>query len=274
MEIVFTKSFWELDLAAENDPIGAFVRRVAADGFDGTEMFLPLLTESPARVAALHSEHGLLAPIIDIVTDGASPAEHRESFDREIARAAAFGPRLINSHTGRDIFTFAENVSLFRHAVRRSEELGIPVVHETHRFRPTYSAPETRRYLEEVPELMLNADLSHWMVVHESDLADQQVTMNLVLERSRHIHARVGFEEGPQVADPREPEWAGHVARHIELWQGIADACRRSGLDRVSVTPEFGPPPYAPTAPGTGEAMRDVWTINVFMKDLLRAKLT
>jgi sugar phosphate isomerase/epimerase len=273
MEIAFTKSFWEMDLAAEDDPIRAFVSRVAADGFDGTEMFLPLLTEEPERVEWLHSEYGLLSPIIDIITEGETPEEHRDSFDRALARAMEFAPRLVNSHTGRDIFTFAENVSLFRHATRRSDEAGVPVVHETHRFRPTYSAPETRRYLEEVPELMLNADLSHWMVVHESDLVDQQETIDLVLERSRHIHARVGFEEGPQVNDPREPEWAAHVARHIELWQGIADVCRRAGVERLSVTPEFGPPPYAPTAPGTGQAMRDVWEINVFMKDLLRAEL-
>ena len=273
MEIVFTKSFWEMDLAVQDDPIRAFVSRVAADGFDGTEMFLPLLTERPEKVAELLSEHGLLPPIIDIITDGATPAEHRDSFDRALAEAMEFAPRLINSHTGRDIFTFSENLSLFRHAIRRSDEVGVPVVHETHRFRPTYSAPETRRYLEELPELMLNADLSHWMVVHESDLTDQEPTIALVLERSRHIHARVGFEEGPQVNDPREPEWAGHVSRHIELWQGIADACRRSGQERLSVTPEFGPPPYAPTTPGTGEAMRDVWAINVFMKDLLRVEL-
>ncbi len=272
MEIVFTKSFWEMDLAAD-DPMRAFLSRVAADGFDGAEMFQPLLTEHPQHVRELEAEYGLLPPIIDIITEGASPEEHRGSFDRALAEALKYDPRLVNSHTGRDIFPFAENVDLFRHAIQRSKEVGVPVVHETHRFRPTYSAPETRRYLEELPELMLNADLSHWMVVHESDLTDQSETVDLALERSRHIHARVGFEEGPQVNDPRGSEWAGHVARHIELWQRVVDACCRAGVERLSITPEFGPPPYAPTTPGTNEAVSDVWAINVFMKDLLRVEL-
>lgn len=272
MEIFYTKSFWEMDLTSHPDPVQAFVARVSSDGFDGTEMFLPLIEEETSTVLELHGEYGLRAPIIDIITSGETPAEHLRSFDKMIRRAVEFRPPLINSHTGRDIFSFADNIALFEHAIAVSDEIGIPIVHETHRFRPTYSATETRRYLEELPGLLLNADLSHWMVVHESDLSDQPETVDRALRRSRHIHARVGFEEGPQIGDPRDPAWSQHVERHIDLWQRIVAHCREAGVPNLSITPEFGPPPYAPVD-AHGAPTADVWQSNVYMKDLLKKRL-
>lgn len=273
MEILFTKSFWELDLTAERDPIGTFTALVAAGGFEGTEMFLPLLLDDPARVIGLHEEHGLTHRIIDIITVGDTPEDHQASFDAAVERALTYRPALINSHTGRDVFPFEANVRLFAHAIEVGSAVGVEIVHETHRTRPTYSAIETRRYLEALPGLRLNADLSHWMVVHESDLTDQEHNVAPALERSRHIHARVGFEEGPQVNDPRAPEWSGHLDRHVELWQRIVDHNRAVGTAVLAITPEFGPPPYAQTLPGSNVPVIDVWEVNVFMKDFLRARL-
>ena len=270
MDIAFTKSFWEMDFTGLADPMATFVARVADDGFDGTELFLPLIPGPPDRVLGLHREHGLRGPIIDIITEGDTPADHLASFDSSLTVALEYEPELINSHTGRDIFSFADNVALYRHAIERSREVGVRIIHETHRLRPTYSAIETRRYLEELPDLLLNADLSHWMVVHESDLSDQDATVDVAIGRSRHIHARVGFEEGPQVNDPRGPEWAGHVARHVELWRRIVETCRSAGESVLAITPEFGPHPYAPSHPGTTTPVADIWEINVYMKDMLR----
>ena len=274
MEIIYTKSFWEMDMTGVADPMDAFVARVAADGFDGTEMFLPLVTDSPQRVLELHERYGLDHRIADIITEGDSPADHRASFDTAFDRALTHKPDLINSHTGRDVFSFQDNVALFRHAGARAAAAGVALVHETHRFRPTYSAIDTARYLEAIPELLLNADLSHWMVVHESDLTDQDENVETALQRSRHIHARVGFEEGPQVNDPRAAEWSAHVDRHVELWQRIVDHCRVAAVATLAITPEFGPVPYVPTLPHTQAPVVDVWEVNVFMKDMLRERLT
>jgi len=271
MRILFTKSFWELDLIG--DWMATFVARVAADGFDGTEMFLPLIADEPRRVLGLHEEYGLIRPVIDIVTEGITPDEHLASFDSAVRKAVEFEPRLINSHTGRDIFPFVENVRLFQHGVAVSEDIGVPIVHETHRFRPTYSAIETKRYLDAVAEMQLTADLSHWMVVHESDLSDQPGNVEAALKRSRHIHARVGFEEGPQVDDPRDDHWSTQVSRHLGLWQRILDYCRADAVEAISITPEFGPPPYAMTLPGSRDPIADIWEINVYMKDLVNRSL-
>ena len=70
-----------------------------------------------------------------------------------------------------------------------------------------FAASLTRQYMEKIPELKLTFDVSHWCNVHESMLADQQETMNMALQRVEHIHARIGHPEGPQVNDPRAPEW-------------------------------------------------------------------
>ena len=154
-----------------------------------------------------------------------------------------------------------------------SQSSGICILIETHRARPTYSAIETRKYLEDIPEFRLTADFSHWMVVHESDLADQQTNVRLAVARADYIHARVGYAEGPQIPDPRAPEWRGAVATHLELWQQIIDQHKTDDKESLYITPEFGPPAYMHTVPFTNQPVGDVWEQNVYMKDLLAGKL-
>jgi sugar phosphate isomerase/epimerase len=271
MELLFAKSFWEVD-AALPFRFDDLLAMVAEAGFDATELFLPFFEGGPKRTITQHSKHGL-GLIGAIATVGDTPEEHRASLETQVARAVRFEPLLINSHTGRDIFSFDDNLRIFERALELSERYGVGIVHETHRTRPTYSAIDTVRYLEALPELRLTADVSHWMVVHESDLSDQPEAVAQLVERSDHIHARVGFEEGPQVADPRAPEWRGHLERHADIWKGIASAHRARGSDLLTVTPEFGPFPYVPTIPFTRQPLVDVWEVNLDMKEALEVAL-
>ncbi|SQH78215.1 conserved protein of unknown function, might belong to Xylose isomerase domain-containing protein TIM barrel [Shewanella benthica] len=55
--------------------------------------------------------------------------------------------------------------------------------------------------------------------MHESDLSDQQQRVEKLLANVHHIHARVGFEEGPQVTDPQDPRWHEQLHNHTQLWQ-------------------------------------------------------
>jgi hypothetical protein len=180
----------------------------------------------------------------------------------------------INSHTGRDIFSFEENVKIFQRITQLSQSSGISILVETHRGRPTYSATETRKYLEAVPELRLTADFSHWFVVHESDLADQRLNLELAIACADYIHARVGYAEGPQITDPRAPEWQHAVIRHLQLWQQIIDQHKKNGREHLYITPEFGPPAYMHTVPFTDQPVGDVWEQNVYMRDLPVSSLT
>jgi len=55
------------------------------------------------------------------------------------------------------------------------------------------------------------------MVVHESDLSDQLSRLESVFPHVFHIHGQVGFEEGPQVINPQDKLWAGHLKNHVNL---------------------------------------------------------
>ncbi|HET6567324.1 MAG TPA: TIM barrel protein [Rhodothermales bacterium] len=268
MRILFSKSKWEM----WDDSVEDFVRRAKQDGFDATELYFASVREPADEIAALHREHGL-ALVGQILTQGDTADDHLRSLDEQFEFAMQCGPILINNHAGRDIFSFEDNLRIFQRMIDLSMQSGIALIAETHRGRPTYSAIETRRYLEALPELRLTADFSHWMVVHESDLSDQQANVELAIRRSLHIHARVGYEEGPQVPDPRAPEWKPYVDNHLSLWKRIVEHQRASGVDVLTITPEFGPPRYMHTAPFTDEPVADTWEVNVYMRNLLASEL-
>ena len=264
MKLIFGKSKWEM----WDDPLEAFLKRVKTSGFEATEIYLGSLRESPADIARLHAAYGLRL-IGQILTQGQSYAEHIQSLESQFEFAAQCEVAFINSHMGRDIFRFEENLQIFERVVHLSQDSGIRILIETHRGRPTYSAIETRKYLEAMPDLRLTADFSHWMVVHESDLGDQRANVELAITRADYVHARVGYAEGPQIPDPRAPEWEYAVKRHLQLWQDIIDQHKRDDKDSLYITPEFGPPAYMHTAPFTNQPVGDVWEQNVYMKGLL-----
>lgn len=268
MKLSFGKSKWEM----WDDPLEPFLERVRASGFDASEIYLGSLQESPAEIARLHTSYGLRL-IGQILTRGQTYQDHIKSLESQFEFAAQCDVAFINSHTGRDIFSFEENLQIFRRVTQLSQSGGIPILVETHRGRPTYSAIETRKYLEAVPELRLTADVSHWMVVHESGLEDQRENIELAITRADYIHARVGYAEGPQIPDPRAPEWQHAVATHLRLWQEMLDQHKKNGKENLYITPEFGPPAYMHTMPFTNQPVGDVWEQNVYMKELLTSSL-
>lgn len=268
MRIFFTKSKWEM----WDDPLEDFLRRAASDGFDAVEIYLPAQPESPAEIAARVADHGLQL-VAQINTEGATLAEHLATLEKRFAAAIETVPVLINSHTGRDIFPFEDNLAIFRRACELSQRSGIVFTAETHRSRPTGNGPGTRRLVEALPELRLNADFSHWACVHESDLSDQPENVDLAIQRASHIHARVGFDQGPQVPDPLASEWGTWTERHLAWWQRIIDARKADGTESLTITPEFGPPPYMPLNPKHGSPLADAWTINFRFKNYLKMAL-
>lgn len=268
MQILYAKSKWERWEA----PLAEFVREARADGFDATEIYLGPLGVPPKEVRAVHGGEGMRL-VGQILTEGVTPAQHLDSLERQAALVLECEPILVNCHAGRDYFGFRDNLAVLERVVDLEEESGVPFVVETHRGRATYSAVETRHYLETLPELRLAADFSHWMVVHESDLSGQEDNVDLAVAHSFHVHARVGYEEGPQVPDPRAPEWAGHVDRHVGLWQRIVDRRQAGGSAFLTITPEFGPPQYMHTLPFSNTPVADAWEVNVYMKGLLQRSL-
>ncbi len=70
--------------------------------------------------------------------------------------------------SGTDFSTPEETLRVLLRAARLEEELGIPVVHEVHRGRATFSTPPTAALPERMPGLKLAADFSHYCCVHKS----------------------------------------------------------------------------------------------------------
>jgi hypothetical protein len=119
----------------------------------------------------------------------------------------------------------------------------------------------------------ITADLSHWVCTTESFLENFPEAMEEAIRRTVHIHARVGFEEGPQVGDPRAPEWQEAVEKFVGWWQRMIDCRESAGAAVMTITAEFGPPPYLPTIPFSRQPVADQFAVNCYMKDLIAGRI-
>jgi hypothetical protein len=55
------------------------------------------------------------------------------------------------------------------------------------------------------------------------------------------------------VADPSAEPFAEHLATFESWWDTIWSTQEAAGTAALSITPEYGPPPYLPLDPRTGE---------------------
>ena len=265
MKIKFFCPYW----GSEHLDYATFINTVKKAGYDGTELILPYSEEQKAIITEEANRLGL-----EIIGLWGGPIEGNFEeniaiYEKHLRNACTVKPKFITAQTGKDCFTFDQNLAFIKLASAISEETGIKIVHEMHRGKFTFAPFITREYIKQLPELRLVADFSHWCNVCESMLEDQQEDINLAIERADHIHARVGFAEGPQVPDPRTPEWEEALNIHLSWWDKIINLKRQQGLTAFTITPEFGPFPYMPMMPFTQLPISSQWDINLFMKDLL-----
>src|ERR1700733_15581472 len=118
---------------------------------------------------------------------------------------------------------------------------------------------------------MIMADFAPWVCVAEMLLVGHETELEKAIRRAGHIHARVGFAEGPQVPDPFSPIWNLELQVFCGWWLRIAQRFLFEGRKCLTVTPEFGPPPYGWISLESGEPLRDCFEMNVLMKDYLNA---
>jgi sugar phosphate isomerase/epimerase len=250
--------------------ITEFCKKAKDAGYDGIEVWMPGDEKGRKDVMDAAAQHNLLVGFLYGGSD-ADYAKHAEQFKSGISEAAKLKPLYINCHSGKDYFSFEQNKSLMDFSLDLGAKSGIPVYHETHRGRSLFAAHTTRNFIEKIPNLRLCLDISHWCNVHESLLGDQKGTIDLTLSRVDHIHARVGHAEGPQVSDPRAPEWDGAVKAHFAWWDTVVETKRKEGKIMTILT-EFGPPDYLPTLPYTRQPVASQWDINVYMLQQLKKR--
>lgn len=267
MELQIYKPLW--------GHVGTFadaVDQAVAAGFDGIEGPVPEDSEEQESMRA-HLEKQRLGLIAEVTTGGgyvpdpkATPERHLADLRRGIERSLPLSPRFINTQTGLDAWPMAIQIKFHEKVVGLTTEYGVPISVETHRSRSTFSPWVTRDLLEAVPELMITCDFSHWCCVAERLVMDDDpALLALVANRCHHIHARVGYDQGPQVPDPRAPEYAVAVDRHRAWWQILWNERRERGCEVTTFTPEFGTDGYLHLEPYTQKPVADLWEVNRWM---------
>lgn len=250
-----------------------FCRRAKEAGYDGIESWYPMNAADQDTLFNALTKHKLEVGFL-CAGHSSDFQKHAVEFETVVKAAATQQrqrPLYINCHSGKDYFSFEQNTKLIEVGNAIAKQSGIAVCHETHRSRMMFAAHVTRRFIETQPDLRLTLDISHWCNVHESLLQDQQETVAMALARATHVHARIGHPEGPQVNDPRAPEWEGAVKAHFAWWDEIAKQKRAKG-EVMTVLTEFGPADYMPALPYTRQAVANQWDINVHMMKLLKAR--
>ena len=253
----------------EHLPLERFLDKIRASGFDGIDTWIPV---DPAEKKILFDyleKHEMYMVSHQYRAEGSTFDKFRSSFIQNLYECAEAAPLLINSHTGRDYFSLPQNLELIDAASEFSAKTGIDVAHETHRGRVGYSPYMISEIFNKRPDFRITADFSHWVCVTESMLENIKEIVDEAIKRSLHIHARVGFEQGPQVADPRAPEWGYAVDKFLEWWEQIILANLNSGRAVLPITTEFGPAPYMPKMPFSGKPLADQFEVNCYMKKIL-----
>lgn len=248
-----------------------FCQHVKTAGYDGVEMALPFEQREKQEILDCLTKHGLELVGQYWQSLEADLHEHAANYEKYLRNLIAAKPVFINCQTGKDYFTFDQNKHLFDLAAKISSETGVRIIHETHRGKSLFAASITRNYLTKIPGLRITLDISHWCNVHESLLADQADAVNLALEHTDHIHSRVGHPEGPQVNDPRAPEWEEALQAHLGWWDQVVAMHQKNGTT-MTVTTEFGPATYMPTLPFSQMPVANQWDINVHMMNLLKKR--
>ena len=276
MQPKFICTYWGCEALSAK----AFLAKVLDEGYQGVEINFPddptFITEFMTELAAIRSNRDpdfifiaqqVLAQKNETVEAYAQRLEERLNF------LIGLKPNAINSHTGKDYFEFEANVKLLQIAEKMSSASGIPIWHEIHRGRFSFHLHTLLRYLELFPNLNLVADFSHFCVVSESNLSDQQDSLQQLYPNIRHIHARIGFEQSPQIIDPFAPEWESYLTLYTKWWRSILEQHRMENKDFFTITPECGPFPYMLQEPHTQKPLADQWGLNMRMKNYLQAYL-
>jgi hypothetical protein len=265
MRLQLVRTLWGLD-----QPWEELFPKFQSEGFSAVEWVMPQPEDLP-RWNDLLQQHGF-GFIAMGSTYGATVGDHIQIFRQQIERARKDGASLYNCHSGSDLFSLADAKVYFDEVLKIEESVGIPVAHETHRKRLLFHPLQARDLLNAHPTLKICADFSHWVCVCGRLLEDCQDIIDLAASRTIHIHARVGYSDGPQVSDPRAPEYLTNVLAHEKWWDAIWDSQQARGMAVSTLNAEFGPANYMHLLPYTQQPVVDLWEVTKWMADRQAAR--
>jgi sugar phosphate isomerase/epimerase len=230
-------------------------------GYDGIEAIL-FTPEDHAELRGILRRRGIpFKGTIWTRSAGPSVEEHLRLFNSQLGDLVRTGAESINAICGYDCWSHDEAARFYEGALNAGTAAGLPIVHETHRNSALFHPAAAARMLGLFPELRLTCDFSHWVVACERLIDDQVGLIRLCGSRADHIHARVGTEEAPQVADPRAPEAQPYVLAFERWWDIVWEEQLKAGVQVSTFCAEFGPAPYLPALPYSCEPVADLAAI-------------
>ncbi len=266
MQLQIFKTMWGF-----NGSTREAINQALAANMQGIEGPAPATTSAQQNMAELLSAHNLQF-IAEITTAGAyvpdrqaTLLQHLFSLETKLAHSAAMNPLFITCLGGCDAWPENKSIEFFHHAMELAQQYEITISFETHRSRSLFNPWITQRIVEQLPDIRLTVDFSHWCVVCERLMDTELEVIQVIADNVQHIHARVGYEQGPQVPDPRAPEYKYALRAHQDWWEIIWRSQLTQHTPFTTMTPEFGPDGYLHEQPFTRTPVADLWELNGWM---------
>ncbi|WP_034885899.1 sugar phosphate isomerase/epimerase family protein [Ensifer aridi] len=262
------QSLWAMELrsAARVEPsLEDNVQRIVNAGFDGVSA--PWVDRGYVkRLSALLKAHGLKA-------EGQCFPKSVDDLKPVLENAAEYGVAHICLQPDVRLRRVEDCLPLLEGWQRLSEEAKVPVYVETHRDRMTTDLFFTLDLLDQLPDLRLLGDISHFLVGREFAWpvsAENHGMIHRILDSSWSFHGRVASREQVQIeiSFPHHQPW---VDLFINWWEyGFRSWRRRAGPnDTLAFTCELGPKPYAITG-RDGEDTTDRWEEALLLKERVK----
>lgn len=277
------KTLWGID-----DPISPeLFKSIKKEGYHGVEVIRLTWSDESNRdvlvdslnaadlgcVTQIHTAGGYIDNGAYIYCGAYDVKAHQEDFQKQLREVKDLLGRVkrggfVNVHAGLDAWSNDEIVQFLEFCFQEIEQIApdITVVFETHRQRIFGSPFQTRELLalpslSESKYLKINADLSHWYCACERVFNPAEEdrdkwwpgVLQSVASRCVYIHARFGWAQGPQMADPSAPECEKERNLQISIWKELVKGQLQKAKGEIFVSPEYGPAPYMPWKPHTQE---------------------
>ena len=264
------QSLWGMELRSPHVPERTHEESfamVAEAGFDGMCLD-PSVDEIPDMRALrrLFDEHqlGCMVNAFPNCEDDMQPL---------LEFAKEFDACMVNVISGVMPIRPEDAVPVVQRWMKEADEIGMPLLFETHRDGLLNDMYFTLQLMDLVPEMRLCADLSHFVVDRELRAPvperDQRY-LESILERSDCFQGRIASREQVQVpiGFPQHQEW---VQIFKGWWEyGMGQWQRRNGDDAALVfLCELGPPPYAITD-GDQRELSDRWEESLQIREWAR----
>ncbi|MEK3890497.1 sugar phosphate isomerase/epimerase family protein [Bacillus sp. FSL K6-3431] len=173
----------------------------------------------------------------------------KEDLQILLKKAKEFDVDYVNSQVMGDFISGKDAIQLLGDLVAEAKKVNMPYYVETHRGRITQDLIRTVQYVNEIPDLRMTIDLSHYVLAGEgcySNKADEY--FDILLKRTSSIHARVSngqqiqIDIGPDGDHPLTERFVGWWEKGMSYW--LEEAKPNDVLPLVC---ELGPPDYSIT---------------------------